>query len=428
MVEVIDTERVANPDRVRRLNSCAVLCGMVVLSAALNAQESTPSQQTSSFEDLVREGSIDLSFRYRFEFVDDSAISEKAEASTLRSRLTLTSGEVAAFQLKVELDDIRELIWDDFNAGAGNTPNRSRYPIVADPEGTEVNQAYIDYTGFESIQLRLGRQRINLDNQRFVGGVGWRQNEQTYDALMFRYSDKIFSGSYTYVDNVNLVFGEDVSAGDHRQDGTHLLNASTEISNIGSLSGYYYHIDNDDQPSFSTSTLGLRLTGKPTVENLSLHYEIEYAKQEDAGNNTSSYDTDYLHLDVGIVIDEFDLAVGIEQLGAERGGRFVTPLATLHAFNGWADKFLAQGSGNPASGLEDVYVKTQYTFGEYKLQARYHRFESDINSNDLGNELNIAFGGRVNDFLRADFFYADFNGDSGMSDTRKIWLMLSATL
>jgi hypothetical protein len=419
---------IASPSRVRHMRSCTLLFAMVFLSPIVDAQESTSSQQSSAIEDLVRDGSFDLSFRYRFEFVDDDAFSENAEASTLRSRLTLTSGEVAEFQLMVELDDVRELIWDDFNAGGGNTPNRSRFPIVADPEGTEVNQAYVDYSGFENIQLRMGRQRINLDNQRFVGGVGWRQNEQTYDAFMVRYTDQMFSGSYTYVDNVNLIFGEDVRAGDHRQDGTHLLNASTEIANIGSLSGYYYHIDNEDQRLFSTSTLGLRLTGKPTIEDLSLHYEVEYARQEDAGNNPSSYDADYLHLDVGIVLDDLDVAVGFEQLGAERGGRFVTPLGTLHAFNGWADKFLAGGSGNPASGLEDTYIKAQYAFDDFKLQALYHRFESDINSRDLGDELNISFGGPVNEYFRADFFYADFDGDSGISDTVKIWLMLSATL
>ena len=116
-----------NPGRVRQLGVCAFLFLFVASSPSLNAQESTISQQSSSIEDLVREGSIDLSFRYRFEFVDDSAISENAEASTLRSRLTMTSGEVSAFQLLVEVDDVRELIWDDFNAGGGNTPNRSRF-------------------------------------------------------------------------------------------------------------------------------------------------------------------------------------------------------------------------------------------------------------------------------------------------------------
>ena len=39
--------------------------------------------------------------------------------------------------------------------------------------------------------------------------------------------------------------------------------------------------------------------------------------------------------------------------GAPTGGlAFVTPLATLHKFQGWADKFLA----TPASGIEDAYI------------------------------------------------------------------------
>src|SRR3546814_7541468 len=37
--------------------------------------------------------------------------------------------------------------------------------------------------GIAGTVLTVGRQRISLDDQRFVGSVGWRDNEQTFDVV-----------------------------------------------------------------------------------------------------------------------------------------------------------------------------------------------------------------------------------------------------
>ena len=87
-------------------------------------------------------GSAKVSFRYRFEGVEQDGFAESAWASTLKTRLTLVSGEVKDWTVTVEVDDVREAFVDDFNAGGGNTPLRTMYPGVVDPEGTEVNQAF----------------------------------------------------------------------------------------------------------------------------------------------------------------------------------------------------------------------------------------------------------------------------------------------
>ncbi|WP_246283085.1 alginate export family protein [Marinifaba aquimaris] len=58
--------------------------------------------------------------------------------------------------------------------------------MIADPESTEVDQALLQYKG-KSWTTKLGRQIIALDGQRFVGHVGWRQDSQTFDALMFEH-------------------------------------------------------------------------------------------------------------------------------------------------------------------------------------------------------------------------------------------------
>ena len=73
---------------------------------------------------------------------------------------------------------------DNYNDGLNG---KTRYPVIADPDNTELNQLYVMYAPSAAIRLTLGRQRINYDNQRFFGASSWRQNEQTFDALDFQH-------------------------------------------------------------------------------------------------------------------------------------------------------------------------------------------------------------------------------------------------
>jgi hypothetical protein len=389
------------------------------------ADEAGEPAKGDSLDNLIDGGKVALSFRYRFEGVDDDAFSADAEASTLRSRLSLQSGKYRDFEFFVEVDDVHEVIWDDFDAGQGNTPSRTRYPQVNDPEGTEINQVYVDYNGFKDWSVRLGRQRINLDNQRFVGGVGWRQNEQTYDAVKIGYEGDAFSATYAFVATVRRIFGDDVPAGKHEQDGTHLLNVSGDIAGIGKLAGYYYRIDNEDAAAASTATIGGRLTGSQNLdEDLKIRYAAEFARQTDAANNAADYSANYWNLDAGVVFGIYDVGIGWEVLAGDADSAlneaFRTPFATLHAFNGWADKFL----GTPAAGLDDKYVKFKATPGRTIVQLRYHDFETEDGGSSLGDEIDLQVGYKINDRLRGDFYYATFDGAGGVSDTDKVWLQL----
>lgn len=376
---------------------------------------------------LMEDGTVGLSFRYRYEHVDDDGFTEDADASTLRSRLSFQSGNYRDFSFFVEVEDIREILLDDFNAGAGNTPGRTQYPVVADPEGTEINQAYVDYDGLEDTRIRLGRQRINLDNQRFVGGVGWRQNEQTYDALSVDYDGSLGRAFYALVDNVNRVFGEDVAAGDHRQDPSHLLNLSTNLDRIGRASLYHYAIDNEDAPAFSTRTTGARLAGNTEVDSITVGYLAEYARQSDMANNPVDYHADYWHLNGSLTVSGVKVELGWEVLGGDSGApgeAFRTPLATLHAFNGWADQFLS----TPDAGLEDRYAGVSAAPGPWTLQARFHGFDADDGGADYGDELDFRVGRSIGEKLQLDAFLAVFDGDDGFNDVTKLWLMVTARL
>ena len=388
---------------------------------------------TLDLDNLIRGGSFDLSFRYRYEFVDDDDFSKDAKASTVRSRLSLQSGEYRDVDFFIEVDDVHEFYGDNYNAGGGNTPSRTQFPVVADPEGTEFNQVYMDYNGFEDLSARLGRQRINFDNQRFIGGVGWRQNEQTYEGLKLGYvfgSDaRAVTVDYAYITRVRRIFGDDVSAGKHDQDGTHFLHAAGEVADWGKWSGYYYLIDNKDDSAFSTATVGARWVGRyPINEKYKVRYALEFANQRDVENNPVDYSANYWRVDGGLLFDIYDIGLGWEVLQGDKNSldneSFRTPLATLHAFNGWADKFLT----TPAAGLDDRFVALKATPGDFIVQVRYHDFQAEDGSDNYGDEIDLEVSYKYNERLKLSAYLASFDGSSGFSDTTKVWLQFLFTL
>ncbi|MBV1907806.1 MAG: alginate export family protein [Kangiellaceae bacterium] len=364
---------------------------------------------------------LDLSFRYRIETVDQSNFDETAQASTLRTRATVKTTWTDIIDTVIEFDDVTEIGLDDYNSGAGTSPNTVGYPVIADPVGTELNQGYIRLKYADS-KLALGRQRILVGNQRFVGGVGWRQNEQTYDSLTFTTKFKQdLSFNYAYLYNVNRIFGESVSGGDHTHN-THLINADIKLGN-GKLSGYYFAIDNEDAAALSNDTFGLRYSGK--LDNI--FYNLEFASQSDAGDNPNSYDANYYLIDASYKTGKVSLGGGLEVLGGDSDGGqgFTTSLATLHKFQGWADVFL----GTPIAGIEDTYINGSYTINGIKFKAIYHDFATDEGGNALGTELDFVISKKVSKHLSALLKLASFDSDSNSyTDRDKVWVMFNYKL
>jgi hypothetical protein len=416
--------------RKNHMNAIERSFGVLLLccaGAAGAAEEpAKPAPDTSDIANIIHGGTAVLNFRYRYEYVDEDPFTQNAHASTLRSRLTLQSGAWRGFQMLVEGDNVSEFWEHDFNAGEGNTPQRTQFPVVADPEGSEINQAYIDYKGFAKTNLRLGRQRINLDNQRFVGGAAWRQNEQTFDALVVTNDRAPLHLFYAYVDHVERTSGSDVPTGDQDQDKTHLVNVRGDIPHVGALTGYYYYIDNADVVASSNATAGLRLTGLKDLASFKVRYAAEFSRQEDTARNPVSYDANYMMLEGAAIVGAFDVGLFWETLGGDAdhvGEAFRTPFASFHPFNGWVDKFVT----TPREGLDDKYVKSKATFGNSVFEVHYHVFEGADGGNKLGDEWDFLAGYQFHKRFRAELILGNFDGsDVRYQDTLKAWLQLTA--
>lgn len=413
----------------RRASALALAAALPLAAASGLAQADSATPV-----DALVNGDVDLNFRYRFENVDQDGIDKDADASTLKSRLTYTSGNWQGASLKLEFDHVTAVGNDENYRSLRNDVLPTQRPVVADPEGVDLNQAYFQFARFDT-RFRGGRQRILLDNQRFFGGVGWRQNEQTYDAVTLRNTSlRDTTLYYGFVGNVNRIFGPDDpdSAGDAQQADfdteTHILNASYAGLPGHTITGYSYWMDVQDNDGLSNRTTGAYVKGQWAGEfPVTPFYRLEYADQSDHADNPSDYDADYLHAYAGLKSGRWSGKVGIEELGADDGGggAFRTPFATLHKFQGFADKFLTTAGGG--QDITDTYVNGSVSFLGANLSATYHDFEEESGGTALGEELNLALSRSFGDHFGGLIKYADYDADNAATDTEKLWLQLTAS-
>jgi hypothetical protein len=402
------------------------LLGLILPFSITAAEEEGATDLASA----ITSGKVTIAGRYRYENVDQDNALKNANASTLRLRLNYRTGQWKGWSAFAEFDHIFHVLLDDFNSGQGTSPNRGDYSVVADPKGSDLNQMYLDYGSSEDWKFRIGRQRIMFDNHRFIGNVGWRQNEQTFDAFTVNSSAISKTAlTYSYLNRVRRIFGQTVSAGEARLDG-HLLHGKISINDSLSITPYFYLLDYDTALANSTSTFGARVAGNVGAGSGKIALLAEFATQSDAGDNPVSYDADYLHLAAAWAMENgLSLGLGFESLGAEAGAgtAFRTPLATLHAMNGWADQFL----GTPAAGLDDLSATVKFKAGKWNLTGVYHDFSSETGSFDYGKEFDLSAGRKLGEryglLLKGAFFSADSSSPLTNVDTNKFWVMLTAS-
>lgn len=393
----------------------SIAVGLACTSLMVQAQDT----QATSVAEAIQASSLKTMLRYRYEGVDQEGIEEDATANTLLGRLTAKTGTVGNWHAVVEFDYVTELFDKDYN----NTINgNTRYPVVADPHGSDLNQSYLKYVSGTGTSATFGRQRINHNNQRFVGGVAWRQNEQTFDGV--RIESKVaenFTLDYAWSYRVNRIFGSKNPNGDLDVD-LHLFNAVYTPAKGHKIAGFYYSMDFDDALALSNSTAGFDYNFSGSAGDIGYGLHLSYASQKDSGDNPVNYSAEYYAIDGTIKVKGVALTAGIESLGADNGKGFQTPLATLHKFQGWTDKFL----GTPGVGVEDTWFKVATKLGNVSVAAIYHQFDAEQGSTELGSELNLVTNYGFAKHYKLTAKYASYDADTHATDTDKFWLQLVA--
>lgn len=388
---------------------------LTILASTIALALPSQADVLDSISKAVKDSTTNVNLRYRLESVDQDGIEKDALASTLKSRLTWTTAQVDRISVNVEVDNVTAIGVDNYNSTANG---KGQYPVVADPEGTDLNQANLKYSG-DQLTFIAGRQRIVHDSQRFVGGVAWRQNEQTFDAARFIYkTSDALSFDYSYVFNINRIFGPNDGAQPADWHGNfHLVNAKWSANKDHQLTAFGYLLDNEVAVGASSNTVGVDYSGNfgAVTANLS------YAKQTDAGDNSNDFSVNYYKAELSGKLGEVKLSAGIEVLGSDNGIGFSTPLATLHKFQGFADKFLA----TPGNGIEDIYVSAVTKVSGIKLVATYHDFSASEGNMSYGSEIDLVAAYKFNKSTSGLLKFASYDADELGKDTTKLWAMVT---
>jgi hypothetical protein len=375
-----------------------------------------------------------VNFRVRYEHVDQNELAiDQSSALTFRLRggLQASSGHWSAL---VEGQGTLAAI-DHYYDGLDGAATR---PLVADPQTIGLYRAQLQYAQ-PGLTVTAGRQKIVLDDERFVGNVGFRDNAQTFDAARIEWSPiKGLKADVTYAWGVRTIWGIDgVGARQQAVSGDNVFANLSYKTPIGTLTGFAYLIDQDEALvqgyRVSSQTYGVRLAGGyPFSKQIKLSYQASYARQSDYHRNPNDYRADYYLIDGLVDAYGWKIGGGYEVLGADHGTAltsFQTPLATGFKFQGWADKFLT----TPSNGIRDAYGSLGYGWKQLgpakavTLQAVYHDFRSDRLGQHYGTEWDALASAKFGKTM-VSVRYADYQAKSFMTDTRKLWLQLDWAL
>lgn len=475
----------ANPNHRLRQVTLAIL--LAAVSAQAVAEEEVLPEYT--FMDAIKTGKNMTSFRLRYENVQQDGLQpptyadgaanpgatkdlKDANALTLRSLIGWQTAPYHNWSFAGQLINVAQLS-NQFNDGTNNVlingaSNQSsgiEYAKVVDPDYTDINQLFVEWTGIKNTRVRAGRQQVNLDNVRFIGDIAFRQVMQVFDGVsIFNKTipdTELYAAHFTKVNQIT-------TAAHH--GALEVLNGRYRISPTEFLVGYGYFSDfenlgygngwfgagasnnpkgtNNQFADQSNKIIGLRLDGThPFTPNYRAHYTAEYAKQSDYSGGDSRIDAHYYKVGGGFGIDNFNLRVDQELLSSNDGKyAFQTPFGTNHLFQGWVDKFLV----TPREGIKDSFVTATYRYGDFLFFADYHVIDADKdfytvgsgnnrNGNRYGTEWNAAVTWNVDKNWMTKLEYGKYSEDDHFAaaantanstagnrgrfrDTEKLWL------
>lgn len=382
----------------------SILVSSMVLAGMTSGLVQAEPMEVALLQEAIYSGKTFLDLRLRGEWADYDNATKEAHAETLRTVLGYKTGDYHGVTAFLEFENVSNMGHQDYNTTVnGNVA----FGNIVDPEVSQVNQVFLEGYGF-----KVGRQKIVFDNARFVGDVGWRQNDQTFDAISYSNNTlvKDLSVSLDYVSKINPITGV------VRPVRAPMANVKYSAFPAAKVAAFYYAVNEQRTPAASWQHVGARVDG--VIQNFL--YEVSFADQSDYEDGTT-VDASYSDIQLGYKFGP--VTVKVQQEVLESG--FKTPLATLHAFNGWADRFL----NTPANGLEDLNVKVLAKFADYSVVLAAHDFQAEATGDKYGQEVDFSVSKPLTSKLTVMLKASDFNADGQTAgftnDTTKAWLQFA---
>ncbi|MDD5462749.1 MAG: hypothetical protein PHG00_14140 [Methylococcales bacterium] len=426
------------PLQQRKIPLSAALLSLSVASQSVSAGITQEVEDAFNFYHYGKNGSIKMDLNYRYENANQEEVPNPllngrplpparqprtANANTARLRLGVLSPVFHGLQGYAEYEGVYAM-QSDYNSTRNG---KTGYTVIADPYVNELDQLWISYAGIPDTLIKGGRQRIKLDDDRFIGNVGWRQLEQTYDSVLITHNNQQLLGltiNVGYIGNVKTFTSttENINAP--------IINVNYKVSDYGNLVGYGYWLGYTEQENYakSSQSYGLRLTNyiKPgdsfkISDDFGLVYTAEWSIQKDYINSPKDYTVNRYNLMGGLTAYKFTVQGAMEQLnGLGQNQTFQTPLGTNHAFQGWADQFIV----TPKDGIRDVFGTMMYTLDRSNviLTGVYHNFYDDTGNIHYGKEWDFMAIKKFGKHYSLLAKYAYYDADQYSTNTQKIWL------
>lgn len=409
------------------MNPAAKPFAALACAAAVSGAPAAAPAQDAAPADFLAAGQPIFDLLYRYEYVDRKNLAETARANTVRARAGYRTGDLHGLSALLEVESSMHIGDDRFN----DTINgKTRHPTVADPESTALNRAWLNLSALPDTDIRAGRHLIKYDNLRFVGNAGWRQNEQTFDGV--RVINRGIPGlvaNYAWITRAHRIFGKDHPQGEHEND-SHLFNLRYEGFDFGKITGYAYLLDMKERAARSSKTFGALLSGAADVGGgVKFLYSAEAATQSPWADNPGDYSVNFFLVEPGFSMGGLTVKGTMEYLEGEGGSaRFLTPLASLHGRQGWADVFAGTG-GAPPNGIRDVYATVSYRISDpglfegAALTAVYHDYAATNGGARYGSEIDLVASVPIHDGVKASVKFARYRDDEyGAPSRSKFWV------
>lgn len=346
------------------------------------------------------------------------AAQTEGKALSYRLRLGSQTPLTQAIKAQLEFDHITSY----WQANHSDGVRFNNQPLIPDAPSTQLNQAFINIH-WQTWLINIGKQSLNLNNQRHLGGNGFWHDEQTFDALLIQ---RTFNSDarleYANITKAHRITGPNANAALSNKDinynallgqrpanvlGIHNLNGqwlnySFSWQDFHKFSLFGLDIKNHTAPNLSHQTLGASYQFQKTLGHWKLHINGERSTQT-RGNTVN---IPYLRIKVGAAYLQWQAFYERERLSTKNNAAFITPLASLHDFQGFTDQFLQ----TPQTGLTDDQLSLRFSQKGYRFTSAIHHFANAQQNQYLGKELDfdiqIPFSHSIDLNLRYGHFWS----------------------
>ena len=362
-----------------------------------------------------------LGVRYRDTTMVSDQFHRRGHAHTARLQLGWLQAIGSHWAVYAEMTGLWSLFGREYDDTSGRVTD---YPSEADPPGKEISSAWLGYRDRHA-EIRIGRQYIRLDNERFFARNGWRQHPQSFDGFSSRWQlTPTTVLRYDWLGQVHRTVGGDFFDRDQRRWHlqAHVLHAEQGLP-LGVLSAYVYLIRNTTRAVNSMRLRGLDWSGQasPDQGRSQFSWVAVLARQDSYGNSPRHFDLAYHQFELNYGLKTITARMGEEVLGGDGRTGFNIAYGAGHPFDGWVGVFSI-----PVNGLRDRYAGLHGEFGGSRCswQLVYHHFDAAHGHSAYGHELDAGVLAQWTSRFSTELQYGHYQGRNFSHDQHKLWLVL----